>query len=166
MMRRAALLALALLPSLAAADLEISRPSRPWEFADAVGPKAAWLGAEDGTFEAFVYPLKILKNLRLRFIVDGRVMPAASLSRRIVSTPGLYTVVYTGDEFQVRETLTASVAAPAALIRLEVTAYQPLRVDAEFVPDFQLMWPAAIGSSYDEWNAEERAFFFGADGHP
>ena len=166
MTRRVALLAFALLPPLAAASLEISRPARPWEFADAVGPKAAWLGAEDGTFEAFVYPLKILKNLRLRFIVDGRVMPAAALSRRIVATPGVYTVVFTGDEFQVRETLTASVAAPAALIRLEITAYQPLRVDAEFAPDFQLMWPAAIGSSYDEWDARERAFFFGADGHP
>ncbi len=166
MTRRVALLAFALLQPLAAANLEISRPSRLWEFADAVGPKAAWLGAEDGTFEAFVYPLKILKNLRLRFVVDGRVMPAASLSRRIVSTPGVYTVVYTGDEFQVRETLTASVAAPAALIRLEITAYQPLRVDAEFDPDFQLMWPAAIGSSYAQWDARERAFFFGADGHP
>ncbi len=166
MMRRAALLAFAALPTLVAADLEISRPARPWEFADAVGPKAAWLGAEDGTFEAFVYPLKILKNLQLRFIVDGRVLPAASLSRRIVSTPGLYTVVYTGDEFQVRETLTASVSAPAALIRLEITAYEPLRVDAEFAPDFQLLWPAAIGSSYDEWNAQDHAFFFGADGHP
>ena len=166
MTRRVALLSFALLPPLAAATLEISRPARPWEFADAVGPKAAWLGAEDGTFEAFVYPLKIVKNLRLQFIVDGRVMPAASLSRRIVSTPGVYTVIYTGDEFQVRETLTASIAAPAAIIRLEITAYQPLRIDAEFAPDFQLMWPAAIGSSYAQWDAHERAFFFGADGHP
>lgn len=47
---------------------QLSRPVRTWEFLDANGPRAAWLGAEDGTLEAYVYPLKILGDLKLRFL--------------------------------------------------------------------------------------------------
>src|SRR5438105_15472382 len=99
---------LALLPALAltlmAADLDISRPARTWEFLDATGPRACILGREDGTLEAYVYPLKIVKDFRLRFQMNGRVIPAASIARRIVSRPGSYTIVYSGDEFEVRQT--------------------------------------------------------------
>ena len=45
----------------------ISRPARTWEFLDATGPRASILGREDGTLEAYVYPLKIVKDFRLRF---------------------------------------------------------------------------------------------------
>src|ERR1700738_4724356 len=83
-----------------AADLEISRPARDWAFLDAAGPKASILGHEDGVLEAFVYPLKIFKNFRLR-------VPA--VTRRIVSRPGIYTIIYSGDDFEIRQTLAASV---------------------------------------------------------
>lgn len=149
-----------------AAGLEISRPARPWEFVDATGEKASLLGSEDGTLEAFVYPLKIFKDLRLRFVVDGRVIPAGTASRRITATPGVYTITYTGDEFEVRETLIAPIHEAGAAIRLAITAYEPLRIDVEFTRDFQLMWPASIGSAYGGWNAQERGFSFGADGYP
>jgi GH15 family glucan-1,4-alpha-glucosidase len=34
------------------------------------------------------------------------------------------------------------------------------------VRDFQLMWPASIGTSFAEWNDRLKAFRFGADGQP
>jgi glycogen debranching enzyme len=149
-----------------AAGLEISRPVRSWEFVDATGEKASLLGAEDGTLEAFVYPLKIFKDLRLTFVVDGRVIPAATASRSITVTPGAYAITYTGDEFEVREILVAPVHEAGALIRLEINAYEPLRIDAEFTRDFQLMWPASIGSAYQNWSERQHGFLFGADGYP
>ena len=152
---------------LRAADpLEISRPARAWEFVDATGPKAALLGREDGVLEAYVYPLKIFKDLKLRFILAGRVVPAESIARRIISRPGAFTIVYAGDSYEVRETLIAPIDQPGALIRLDVTAHYPLRIDVEFTRDFQLMWPASIGTAYGEWNEPEKAFVFGADGQP
>ena len=163
---RVALILLACLPVLSAADLEISRPVRTWEFLDAVGPKSGILGREDGTLEGYVYPLKIFKDLRLRFHVDGRVIPGESVARRIVSRPGSYLIVYSGDEFEVRETLAASVDQPGAVIRLQISAYVPTRVDVEFARDFQLMWPASMGTAYGEWNVKEQAWLFGADGQP
>jgi len=163
---RATVAALLCSTAALAAGLEISRPARPWEFVDATGEKASLLGSEDGTLEAFVYPLKIFKDLRLRFVVDGRVIPAETASRRITATPGAYTITYTSDEFEVRETLIAPVHEPGAMIRLSITAYEPLRIDVEFARDFQLMWPASLGTAYQNWNAAKHGFAFGADGYP
>ena len=55
---------------------------------------------------------------------------------------------------------------PARLILLDVRARSPLRIDVEFMRDFQLMWPASIGTGYAEWNDALKGFQFGADGQP
>ncbi len=148
-----------------AANLEISRPVRSWEFLDAVGQRASLLGKEDGTIEAYVYPLKIFKDLRLRFETDGRVIPGESIARRMTSRPGSCSITYTGDDFSVTETLVVPVDEPGALILLDVNAKNPLRINVEFTRDFQLMWPASIGTGYVEWNEQRKAFVFGADGY-
>jgi hypothetical protein len=44
-----------------AQSLEFSRPVRSWEFLAAVGTRAGLFGNETGNFEAWVYPLKILR---------------------------------------------------------------------------------------------------------
>jgi len=149
-----------------AADLQLSRPVRSWEFLDATGPRAGLLGAEDGTLETYVYPLKIFGGLKLRFITGAQVIPGASIARRISSRPGSYTITYTGDDFQADETLVAPIDEPGAVILLDVRARSPLRIDVEFVRDFQLMWPASIGTGYAEWNGRLKGFQFGADGQP
>ena len=149
-----------------AADLEISRPVRTWEFLDAAGPRAALLGAEDGTLEAYVYPLKIFDAMRLRFVDGSQVIPGENIARRITARPGSYTITYSGDDFQVAETLVAPIGEPGAVVLLAVDARHPLRIDVSFVRDFQLMWPASIGTGYAGWNPRLRAFEFGADGQP
>jgi glycogen debranching enzyme len=149
-----------------AADLQLSRPVRTWEFLDANGPHAGLLGAEDGTLEAYVYPLKIFGGLRLRLIAGGQVIPGEAIARRISSRPGSYTITYTGDDFQVDEILVVPMNEPGAVILLDVRARNPLRVDVEFQRDFQLMWPASIGTGYAQWNAGLKSFEFGADGQP
>jgi glycogen debranching enzyme len=148
------------------AELELSRPARHWEFMDAVGPRAAMLGTESGTFEAWVFPLKLLRDFRLVFTLDGRAMPAESLVRRVTARPGSFSLLYAGDDFRVTETFVAPVDQPAILIRLQVDTYTPLRIDAHFTRDFQLMWPAAIGSGYIAWDEAAHGFVLGADGHP
>ena len=55
---------------------------------------------------------------------------------------------------------------PGARMQREIEAPSAMRVDVEFLPDFQLMWPASIGTSYSEWNQTEKIFYFGADGQP
>lgn len=84
--------------------LELSRPVRSWEFLPIVGTRAGLFGNESGQMEAWVYPLKIFRDFRLTFHVDGRALPAESLVRTLIVHPESATLVYTGDNFSVRET--------------------------------------------------------------
>src|SRR5580693_4678807 len=112
--------------------IELTRAVRPWEFLSAVGTKAGLLGNEAGRMEAWVYPLKILRDFHLRFHVDGQTLPADSLARTLITRPETSTIVYTGDTFSVRETFFAPVHEPGAVILLEVETESPLEIEVAF----------------------------------
>src|SRR5229473_2654269 len=144
-------------------SLELSRPVRPWEFLCAVGTRAGLLGNESGRMEAWVYPLKLLRDFRLQFHTEGRVLPAETLARTLFSRPASTTIIYTGDTFSVRETFFVPVNEPGAIILLEVDTEFPLEIEARFLRDFQLEWPAALGGTYSSWDKDYRAFFLGEE---
>jgi len=146
------------------AQPEIARPVHSWEFVDATGPQAGLFGNEQGTLEAFVYPLKILRDFRLMFHADGHEIPAASIARRIVSTPGSYRIIYSDDDFRVTEEVCVPRNMSGALIRLRIEAQNPVRIDYHFTRDFQLMWPGSFGSGYGQWDAAKGVYRMGADG--
>src|SRR5258707_1282232 len=144
-------------------SLELTRPVRPWEFLSAVGTRAGLLGNEAGRMEAWVYPLKLLRDFRLRFHTEGRVLPAETLARTLITRPESSTIVYTGDTFSVRETFFVPVNEPGAVISLEVETEFPLEIEARFLRDFQLEWPAALGGTYSSWDKDQRAFYLGEE---
>ena len=143
--------------------LELSRTGRPWEFLSAVGTRAGLFGNEAGQFEAWVYPLKILRDFHLRFQVDGRVIPADTLARTVTTRPESSTILYTSDTFAVRETFFVPVHEAGAIVIIEVETAQPLDVEVFFERDFQLEWPAALGGTYGSWDAKMSAFYFGEE---
>jgi glycogen debranching enzyme len=152
------------IPSLAQPqDLELSRPARPWEFFCATGTRAGLFGNESGNLEAWVYPLKIFRNFRVRFLTDGRSLPAESLVRTVSVRPESSTIIYAGDTFSVKESLFVPVREPGAIIRFEVETAHPLEIEAAFERDFQLEWPAALGGTYMSWDPVLRAFYFGEE---
>src|SRR6266849_6222587 len=161
----------ALLPLNAAASppaeksqpLELSRPVRPWEFLSAVGTRAGLLGNESGRMEAWVYPLKLFRDFRLQFHTEGRSLPAESLARTLIVHPESCTIVYAGDTFSVRETFFVPVNEPGAIISLEVETEFPLEIEARFLRDFQLEWPAALGGTYSFWDKGLSAFYLGEE---
>src|SRR6266446_2909572 len=146
-----------------ASSLELSRPVRSWEFLSIVGMRAGMLGNESGQMEAWVYPLKIFRTFHLTFHVDGRALPAESLARTLIVHPESATLVYAGDNFSVRESLFVPVHEPGAVILLDVETEQPLEIEASFVGDFQLEWPAALGGTFHFWDDTQHAFVFGEE---
>jgi glycogen debranching enzyme len=144
-------------------SLELSRPVRPWEFLPVVGTRAALFGNEAGRMEAWAYPLKFLREFHLIFHEGDRVIPAESLARTVIVRPESSTIVYSSDTFTVRETFLVPVKEPGALILLDVETEQPLEIEASFVRDFQLEWPAAIGGTYMSWDVNARAFVMGEE---
>ena len=143
--------------------LELSRAVRPWEFISALGTRAAIFGHEQGTVEAWVYPLKILNDFHLLFHVEGVVIPADSLARTVIVRPESTTIVYASDGFSVRETLFVPVHESGAVIALEVQTHDPLQVEAVFHRDFQLEWPGHIQDSMAEWDSLLHGFHFTDD---
>src|SRR5260221_5848149 len=146
-----------------AKKLELSRPVRPWEFLAAVGKRAGLRGNESGRVEAWVYPLKILRDLRLTILTEGREIPAETLVRTVIAHPESTTLVYSGDTFTLRETFLVPVDQPGAVIEIQVETEQPLELQVSFVRDFQLEWPAAMGGTYVNWNDTLHGFAFGED---
>src|SRR3981189_740897 len=144
-------------------SLELSRPVRSWEFLPVVGMRAGLFGNESGEMEGWVYPLKIFRGFHLTFQVNGRAVPAESLARTLIVHPESATIVYAGDNFSVRETLFVPVHDPGAVILLDVETEQPLEIEASFIADFQLEWPAAVGGTFHFWDDPQHAFVFGEE---
>jgi len=113
--------------------------------------------------EEWVYPLKLLRDFHLQFHTEGRVLPAETLVRTLITRPESSTIVYTGDTFSVRETFFVPVNEPGAIISLEVETEFPLEIEAAFLRDFQLEWPASLGGTYSFWDKDQRAFYLGEE---
>jgi len=158
-----AVVSMASLARSAEPTLELSRPIRSWEFLPVVGTRAGLFGEENGRFEAWVYPLKILRNFHVSFVLADRTVPAESLARTITVRPESATIVYASETFSVRETLFVPVHEPGAVITFQVSTAQPLEIEAAFERDFQLEWPAALGGTYLNWDASLRAFSLGEE---
>jgi len=144
-------------------SLQLSRAVRPWEFLPVTGTRAGLLGNESGRMEAWVHPLKIFREFHLKFHTEGRDLAAESLARTVTVRPESATILYAGDTFTVRETFFVPVQEQGAVILLEVETEQPLEIEAFFHRDFQLEWPAALGATYLDWSAQQRAFYFGEE---
>lgn len=144
---------------------EIARPARTWEFLPVVGEKAALFGNEAGDFEAWVYPMKLLRGLDLEFRLPDRSLPASALARELDVRPESATITYANESFSVREVIFVPRHEQGAVIALEVDSHVPVTIEAHFRPDFQLMWPAALGATYASWDDKLHAFRFGEEQH-
>jgi len=142
---------------------ELTRTIRTWEFLPVVGTRAGLFGTENGRFEAWVYPLKLFRELHLTFHVGDRALPAESLARTLTVRPESASILFVGDSFRVRETLCIPVNEAGAVILLDVETEQPLEIEAAFTPDFQLEWPAGLGGTYSTWEGKEHAFLLGEE---
>jgi len=147
-------------PAQQQSGLELSRAVRPWEALDVTGARAALFGNESGRIEAWVYPLKLLRNFHLLFHAEEHVLPAESLARTIIVRPESTTIVYASDTFTVRETMVVPLDKPGALIYLDVHSSEPIEIEAAFERDFQLEWPAVLADPDAQWVPASRAYLF------
>ena len=151
------------LQQTSAEKLELTRTIRSWEFLPIVSTRSALFGNETGRMEAWVYPLKIFHDFHLIFHVGDRALPADTLARTLTVRPESASILYVGDSFRVRETLCAPHNEPGAVLQFEIETEQPIELEAVFIPDFQLEWPAALGGTYVNWDTKEKAFVFGEE---
>jgi glycogen debranching enzyme len=141
-------------------DMTLDRLAQPQTYFDKAGRKFAILGFESGTFEAWAYPLKLLRNFELSFLVRNSTRPiiAEDIVRYVTTTPAATTLTYTYQSFTVKAVFVTAVDEPGAVIFLEVNSVEPLTIVAGFLPVLQPMWPAGIGGQYAYWDDELKAY--------
>jgi hypothetical protein len=145
--------------------LTLTRAAHNWQFLDAVGPQAGLFGREDGTFEAWIYPLKLFRDFRLKFRVGDVVLEGDSIPRSITVRPESSSVNYVYDSFTACATWFVPIDQRTAIVEIEVNSFDPVEVEASFTPDVAWMWPASVGDAYSQWDAQLKAFRFSNDHH-
>jgi glycogen debranching enzyme len=142
------------LPSLPEFQLNPSQPqlsitrdaiaSHPFSV---VGPRGAVLGQQDGSFEAWLFPWKVLGNMHIVANMDDYPVPidvnaqASSISVR----PNATTITFSHANFTVREIILAPKQMPegaGALVLYQIEAIRPMTLTFSFTPVMQQMWPA------------------------
>ncbi len=141
-------------------DLTLGRPALPNTYFDKVGRRFAILGLESGAFEAWAYPLKLLRNFEFSFLLRNSTRPilAKDIVRFIEVTPAATTLTYVYQSLIVRATYVTAIDDPGAVILLDIDSTEPLTIVAGFLPVLQPMWPAGIGGQYAYWDDKLKAY--------
>ncbi|MCK4579678.1 MAG: hypothetical protein KAU50_12870 [Candidatus Marinimicrobia bacterium] len=141
-------------------DLKLERRTQPFTPFDKAGRRFAILGFENGRFEAWGYPIKILRNFELSFMLGNSTekIRGSETARWISVTPEATVITYTHQSFTVRAIHITPVKDPGTIILLDVDSIEPMTVVAGFLPVLQPMWPAGIGGQYSHWNDEMKAY--------
>ena len=146
--------------SLEANDLQLTRLAQPGTFFDKVGRRFALLGYESGSFEAWAYPLKLVRNCELSFFIGSstEAILAKDIVRTVTVTPEATTLTYTFQSFTVRAIYVVPVDEPGGYILLDIHSTEPLTIVCSFIPVLQPMWPAGIGGQSARWLDDLKAY--------
>ncbi|KAA6465253.1 hypothetical protein DYQ86_04730 [Acidobacteria bacterium AB60] len=79
--------------------------------------------------------------------------------------PLAVTRIYTAPDFVVRERITTHAKDPGVVVRFLVEGRTDLRIEVEFHPSLNLMWPAGIGGQETSWDQEARGFLLSEPAH-
>jgi len=132
---------------LPADSLSIRRQAIPEQPFSVVGPRGALLGRQDGTFEAWLFPWKILSGMRMSVTMQDYPVPidVNQQAAEIDVEPDHTTVTYSHANFTIRQIMLApkaSTAGTGLLVLYEMQAIRPMTVTFSFDPIMQRMWPA------------------------
>lgn len=145
---------------LETSELALHRAAQPHTPFHKAGRRFAILGSESGSFEAWAYPLKLLRQFEFSFLLNhsARPIPAADLVQYIDVTPSTTTLTYSWQSFKVKATYLTAIDDPFAMILLQVDSAEPLTILCSFLPVLQPMWPAGFGGQSAYWNEELNAY--------
>jgi len=124
------------------------------------GRRALIQGYASQGLEAWAYPFQILSGYRIAFRPQGAstAIDGAEILRRVFYQPDSVTRIYLGPDFIVRENLFVPLDRAGAILSYTVQSEKPIAIEVHATPVLNLMWPAALGGQYVEWNPSLSAF--------
>ena len=129
------------------------------------GPRGVVLGQQEGTFEAWVLPVKVLSHFAIRAEVAGYTVPIDlnAEAAEIEVRPERTTITYAHIAFTVRQTMFAPEdGAPVVLFEIDST--RGLNLTFSFTPEMRPMWPErGYGGASAEWDAGHGMYLLHTD---
>ncbi len=147
--------------------LVISRPTQPQQPFTVAGPRGVLVGSQDGQFESWVLPVKLLSHLTIEASLQGYSVPIEvnPQSANIEVRPDRTIITYSHIGFTIRQIMfspdNASVApstGPVVLFQFE--SPRPLDLTFRFTPEMRWMWPKRNdGIPGAEWVATSGGYY-------
>jgi glycogen debranching enzyme len=122
----------------------VAEPQKPFTVA---GEHGVLVGQQDGSFEAWVLPVKLLSHLTIEANIEGYTVPidvnqqAAAIEVR----PDRTILTYSHIGFTVRQIMFSpnqALAGTGPVVLFEFDCVRPTDFTLRFTPDLSLMWPA------------------------
>src|SRR5215213_7984720 len=152
---------------MARSGLELERRAQAGAFFDVVGRKSAVAGYENRSFEAWVYPLKILDDFRLSFRLQGYPLDiqGADAMTSITVRPEATILTYTHAAFTIRQIIYAPLEEQGIVMLLDVESVLPVSITASFRPRLKLMWPAGLMTGNLGWDEKAHRYYITEETH-
>ncbi|HEU5401082.1 MAG TPA: glycogen debranching protein, partial [Terriglobales bacterium] len=124
---------------------ETATPNRPFSVA---GERGAILGQQDGTFELWSFPYKLLQHTHITAELDGYGVPIDlnQEASTIEVSPDRTTITYSHHAITVKQEMFAlrggAEGDPGAVVLFSIDAVKPGTLTFQFEPVMAAMWPA------------------------
>jgi hypothetical protein len=138
--------------------MEIVRPAQPNQPFTVVGERGGIFGQQDGTFELWDFPVKVLRNFHITAeLADYPVPIDLNQQAAVVQVePDLTTITYAHAAITVKQHMFAvrgPDAAAGVVVLFEIHAVRPADITFSFDPVLQREWPAPnFGRPSASWN--------------
>jgi hypothetical protein len=135
--------------SLGASALSITRPAQGQLPFSVAGERGALFGQQDGRWEAWAFPVKLVSHFTIQAELAGYPIPidVNELASTIEVNPERTTITYSHAAFTIRQHMFAprggAAGSPAAVVFFEIHAGRAMALTFRFTPEMLRMWPAA-----------------------
>jgi hypothetical protein len=136
-------------PPLKRDPLSITRDAHYGSPFSVAGENGAILGEQDGSFEAWIWPVKIFSQFRIRATLSDNPAPidVNSLAATIEVNPGYTCITYSHAAFTIKQRMIAFRDQnpghnTGVAVLFEIAAVRPLHLKFQLIPEVMRMWPA------------------------
>ncbi len=144
-------------PAGPSGDLVISRPVQPVQPFTVAGPRGVLVGTQDGQFESWILPIKLLSHLTIEANIQGYSVPinVNQQAANIEVRPDHTTITYSHIGFTLRQIMfspdprvpqvpslgpgTSPATGPICLFQID--SDHPIDLVFRFTPEMRWMWP-------------------------
>ena len=130
------------------------------------GKRGVIVGQQQGVFEGWVLPVKLLSHMTIEANIEGYPVPLDlnSMAREIEVRPDRTTITYSHIAMTLRQIMFAPNEMPegsGAVVLFQVDSVRPVDLTFRFTGELRKMWPAlSSGQPSPEWVAEGKSGFY------